>query len=141
MASRLHLLVLAMICAGAQCTRAAPPPAEVFFKDPDFEQPFETIRDRIRNAIVEFIEAVDEQGLLRPGLDRKIAPFVILNAVQWNATQAYFRGEARFVDQAARATAELVARYVFRDARRPGRRAGGRGDDSSAGRVRRSRSR
>lgn len=104
-----------------------------YFKDPDFEEPFEAIRDRIRQAIVAFIDAVDEQGLLRPGLDRKMAPFVILNAVQWNATQAFFRGEARFVEQAARATAELVARYVFRD----GERDGGR----EAGRVRRSRSR
>jgi AcrR family transcriptional regulator len=96
-----------------------------YFKDPDFERPFEVIRGRIRQAIVAFIDAVDEQGLLRPGLDRKMAPFVILNAVQWNATQAFFRGEPRFVDQAARATAELVAHYVFRE----------------GGRVRRSRSR
>ena len=97
-----------------------------YFKDPDFEAPFEAIRDQIRAAIVEFLSAVDEQGELRPELDRKMAPFVILNAVQWNATQAFFRGEPRFVQQAARATAELVARYVFRDGERDGERAGRR---------------
>jgi len=104
-----------------------------YFKDPDFEAPFEAIRERIRKAIVEFLDAVDEQGLCRPGLDRELAPFVILNAVQWNATQAFLRRDPRFVEPAARATAELVARYVFRDSPRGvgsggrpvGRRGGG----------------
>ncbi len=89
-----------------------------YFKDPDFEAPFEAVRARIRRAIVEFVDAVDEQGLLRPGVDREMAPFVILNAVQWNATQAYFRGDARFLDAAAAATAEMVALYLFRAAGR-----------------------
>jgi AcrR family transcriptional regulator len=86
-----------------------------YFKDPGFEQPFDAFRDRIREAIAECLAALDEQGLCRPGLDRELAPFVILNAVQWNATQAFFQGDPRFIDAAAQATAELVARYVFRD--------------------------
>lgn len=90
-----------------------------YFKDPDFEEPFEAVRERIRRAIVAFIDAVDEQGLLRPGLDRTMAPFVVLNAVQWNATQAYFRGRPRFLEEAAEATAEMVALYLFRDGGRP----------------------
>ena len=117
-----------------------------YFKDPDFEEPFEAVRARIRRAIVEFMEAVDEQGMLRAGVDRDMAPFVILNAVQWNATQAYFHGDPGFLDAAAAATAEMVALYLFRDApakARPRRRAAQRarpgGDGAQAGRVRRSR--
>lgn len=93
-----------------------------YFKDPDFEAPFEAVRERIRRAIVAFIDAVDEQGLLRPGLDRKLAPFVVLNAVQWNASQAHFRGRRRFLEEAAEATAEMVALYLFRDGAGSGRR-------------------
>jgi hypothetical protein len=33
--------------------------------------------------------------------------------VQWNATQAFLAGDAEFLDAAAHATAELVARYLF----------------------------
>ena len=84
-----------------------------YFKDPDFAEPFDAIRARLQDAIVDFVSAIDEQGLCRPDLDRRMAPFVILNAVQWNATQAYMNGSPRFVDRAARATAELVAGYVF----------------------------
>jgi AcrR family transcriptional regulator len=84
-----------------------------YFKDPDFRAPFEAIRERIREAIDGFIEAVAEDGLCRPDLDREIASFVVLNAVQWNATQAYLQGGDGFRDAAAQATAELVARYVF----------------------------
>lgn len=85
-----------------------------YFKDEDFRAPFEAMRARIRTAIDEFIEAVDESGLIRPDLDREMAAFVVLNAVQWNATQAYLSaGDAAFTDHAAAATAELVARYLF----------------------------
>lgn len=119
-----------------------------YFRDPDFAVPFDAIRARLQEAIVDFVSAIDEQGLCRPALDRRMAPFVILNAVQWNATQAYMNGDPRFVDRAARATAELVASYVFADPRpqrRPsGRaRASGRREDGrpAAGAVRRSRSR
>lgn len=97
-----------------------------YFKDADFVGPFEALRARMREAIVAFLAAVDEQGLCRDDLDRELAPFVILNAVQWNATQAYFHGDPRFVKQAARATAQLVERYVFAEPvapRRPIRRS------------------
>lgn len=85
-----------------------------YFKDPDFAEPFEAIRGRIREAIEEFIAAVEQAGLCRPDLDREMASFVILNAVQWNSTQAYLQGgDSDFRDAAASATAEMVARYLF----------------------------
>lgn len=84
-----------------------------YFKDPEFREPFEALRSRIREAIDAFIVAVDEAGLCRPDLDREMASFVVLNAVQWNASQAFFSGDARFRDAAAQATAELVSRYLF----------------------------
>jgi hypothetical protein len=84
-----------------------------YFRDPDFREPFEAIRARIREAIDAFIVAVDEAGLCRADLDREMASFVVLNAVQWNATQAYLQGDPEFLDGAAHATAELVARYLF----------------------------
>lgn len=84
-----------------------------YFKDPEFQKPFEAIRARIRDAIDSFIEAVDEAGLCRPDLDREMASFVVLNAVQWNAFQAILNDDPEFHDAAAHETAELVARYVF----------------------------
>ncbi|MFO0689618.1 MAG: TetR/AcrR family transcriptional regulator [Myxococcota bacterium] len=113
-----------------------------YFKDPDFVPPFEAIRARLQTAIEAFLAALDEQGLCRGDLDRRLAPFVILNAVQWNATQAFLQGDPRRVTRAARATAELVERYVFAEparAVRPRRRATGAGRASR--RVRTSRSR
>ncbi len=84
-----------------------------YFKDPEFQKPFEAIRSRIREAIDAFIVAVDEAGLCRPDLDREMASFVVLNAVQWNASQAFLNDDPAFRDAAAHATAELVARYLF----------------------------
>ena len=84
-----------------------------FFKDPEFRKPFEAIRSRIREAIDAFIVAVDESGLCRPDLDREMASFVVLNAVQWNASQAFLNDDPEFRDAAAHETAELVARYLF----------------------------
>ncbi len=84
-----------------------------FFKDPEFRKPFEALRSRIRVAIDAFIVAVDEAGLCRPDLDREMASFVVLNAVQWNASQSYLNDDPKFRDAAAHATAELVARYLF----------------------------
>jgi AcrR family transcriptional regulator len=86
-----------------------------YFKDDDFRAPFEAMRARIRAAIEVFLEAVEEAGLCRPELDREMASFVILNTVQWNAAQTYLRGDEAFTDRAAQATADQVARYVFRD--------------------------
>ena len=42
-----------------------------------------------------------------------MASFVVLNAVQWNSTQAYLNDDDGFRDAAAAATAELVGRYLF----------------------------
>jgi TetR/AcrR family transcriptional repressor of mexJK operon len=84
-----------------------------YFKEAEFQEPFEALRDRIQAAIDSFIVAVDEAGLCRPDLDRKMASFVVLNAVQWNSTQAYLSEDPAFRDAAAAATAELVARYLF----------------------------
>ena len=42
-----------------------------------------------------------------------MASFVVLNAVQWNASQAFLNADPKFRDAAAHATAELVARYLF----------------------------
>lgn len=84
-----------------------------YFKDPEFREPFEALRNRIRVAIDAFIVAVDEAGLCRSGLDREMASFVVLNAVQWNSSQAFLNEDPAFRDAAADETAELVARYLF----------------------------
>jgi hypothetical protein len=84
-----------------------------YFTDPEFQKPFEALRDRIRDAIDAFIVAVDQAGLCRPDLDREMASFVVLNAVQWNSSQAFLNEDPAFRDAAAAATAELVARYLF----------------------------
>jgi len=84
-----------------------------YFKDPEFREPFEALRSRIRVAIDTFIDAVDEAGLCRADLDREMASFVVLNAVQWNSSQAFLNEDPAFRDAAAAATAELVARYLF----------------------------
>jgi len=84
-----------------------------YFKDDEFQRPFEALRDRIQSAIDSFIVAVDEAGLCRPDLDRTMASFVVLNTVQWNSTQAFLNEDPAFRDAAAAATAELVARYLF----------------------------
>ena len=87
---------------------------ERYFKDEEFRRPFEAIRARIREAILAFADALAAQGLLRD-LDRESASYVILNAVQWNATQAFLFGTDDEIDAQADATADLVIRYVFRD--------------------------
>lgn len=86
-----------------------------YFKDEEFRAPFEAMRGRIRQAIETFIAALDDGGQCRPDLDREIAAFVTLNAVQWNAAQTFLQGDPDFTDTASQATAELVARYLFAD--------------------------
>ena len=85
-----------------------------YFKDEEFRRPFEAIRARIREAILAFADAVDAQGLMRD-IDRESASYVILNAVQWNATQTFLFGTEAQLDASAEATADMVVRYVFRD--------------------------
>lgn len=89
---------------------------ERYFKDDAFREAFDAVRERTRVAIDAFIDAVDAKGLCRPLVDRRLASSVILNAVQWNATQALLRGDPDEIDHAAHATAELIVRYVFKDA-------------------------
>jgi len=88
---------------------------ERYFKDEAFRAVFDEIRAQLRAAIDGFIDAVDAQGMCRPLVDRQLAAFVILNAVQWNATQALWTGDPKEMDHAARATAELIERYIFVD--------------------------
>jgi len=85
---------------------------ERYFKDDDFRAPFEAIRSRIREAIDAFIAACSSD-VLRSDLDPELASFVVLNAVQWNATQSFMHGDAEAIDRAASATADMVARYLF----------------------------
>jgi AcrR family transcriptional regulator len=87
---------------------------ERYFKDEAFRRPFEAIRSRAREAILEFANALSAQGLLRD-IDPESASYVILNAVQWNATQVFLFGSNEEIDARAEATADLVIRYVFRD--------------------------
>ena len=87
---------------------------ERYFKDEEFRRPFEAIRARTREAILHFADALAAKGLLRE-MDRQSASYVILNAVQWNATQAFLFGSEADIDARAQATADLVIRYVFRD--------------------------
>ena len=87
---------------------------ERYFKDEEFRRPFEAIRSRIREAILHFADALAERGLLRE-MDRESASYVILNAVQWNATQAFLFASDEEIDARAEATADLVLRFVFRD--------------------------
>ena len=88
---------------------------ERYFKDPEFSGPFEALRDRVIDAIAGFLRAVDEEGLCKPVGDPRRAAFVILNAVQWNATQAIYVGEPELIDAASVATAEMISRYLFLD--------------------------
>ena len=89
---------------------------ERYFKDAAFRAAFDQIREQIRGAIDAFLDAVDARGLARPLRDRELASAVILNAVQWNATQALLAGDPERIDHAAHATAELIVRYVFKNA-------------------------
>ncbi len=86
---------------------------ERYFKDETFRALYEEIRVRTRVAIEGFIDALDARGLLRD-VDREHAPFVLLNAVQWNATQALLSEDEATIDATARTTAEMVAAYLFR---------------------------
>ncbi|MEM7219718.1 MAG: TetR/AcrR family transcriptional regulator [Pseudomonadota bacterium] len=87
---------------------------ERYFKDPKFQQPFDDIRSRIRVAIDLFVSALDTRGLLR-SIDRASASFVILNAVQWNATQSVLHEGTPDTEAAAAEMADMIVRYLFQD--------------------------
>jgi hypothetical protein len=93
---------------------------ERYFKDPEFRAPFDAIQDTTHGAILRFIDALAEadaksgQPILRE-IDRDTASFVILNAVQWNASQTVMHGASHGLDAVAEVTADMIARYLFRD--------------------------
>ncbi|NRA09486.1 MAG: TetR/AcrR family transcriptional regulator [Myxococcales bacterium] len=91
---------------------------ERYFKDEEFRKPFEAIQLRLREAVDSFADDLDAQGLLRD-IDRASASFVIVNCVQWNASQAFLKGSPAFTDATAEATADLLSRYVFVDPAEP----------------------
>jgi len=89
---------------------------ERYFKDPDFHEPVEAVRTRLKEAVVAFARAADEQsGVLRPGLELDAAALTVVNAVQWNALHSFIHGTHEERHTAANATADMVARYLFRD--------------------------
>ncbi|KQW44620.1 MULTISPECIES: S9 family peptidase [unclassified Roseateles] len=69
MASRLHVVVFALACAGAKLACGAPPPPEVFFKDPDFE--LTAISPSGKKLAVASVKGLERTGLavidLAPG--------------------------------------------------------------------------
>ncbi|MCG8589496.1 MAG: TetR/AcrR family transcriptional regulator [Proteobacteria bacterium] len=87
---------------------------ERYFKDEALREPMVRIRDRMRAAIDRFAAALAERGQLR-AVDGDWASFVVLHAVQWNATQAFMHASPEEADAAAAATAELVSRYLLSD--------------------------
>ena len=89
---------------------------ERYFKDPDFHEPVEAMRERLREAVVAFARAVDGQsGALRKGLDLDAAALTVVNAVQWNALHTFMHGTHEDLHVAAAATSDMVARYLFHD--------------------------
>ena len=87
---------------------------ERYFKDPDFHAPFEAVRERLRRAVVDFAHAVGPEQL-RDDLDVDGAALIVVNAVQWNAVHAYMHGTPEQIDAAARNTAAMVERFLFRE--------------------------
>ncbi len=92
---------------------------ERFFGDADFRAVMESIEIRVQQALERFLGVLDERGLLRAGVPHRTAARVVFHAVQWNAHRAFLAGDADALDEAARATAELVARYLFDDRAAP----------------------
>jgi AcrR family transcriptional regulator len=91
---------------------------ERYFKDPQFRDAFDGIRDKMRKAIGRFMDGIAEQGQLRD-LDRVAAAEVVLNAVQWNATQAFLRGSPESTNAVAETVSDLVVRFLFVDEEQP----------------------
>jgi AcrR family transcriptional regulator len=87
---------------------------ERYFKDPEFREVFDAIRDKMRVAIERFMDGIAQAGQLRD-LDRASAAEVVLNGVQWNATQAFLLGSQVATDAVAEAVADLVVRFLFVD--------------------------
>jgi AcrR family transcriptional regulator len=93
---------------------------ERYFKDPGFRAPFDAIRDAAHRAITQFIDALAQADAgsdtpLLQDIDRETGAFVILNAVQWNASQALMHGSPAGTEAVIQATTEMVSRYLFRE--------------------------
>ena len=76
--------------------------------------PLPSLRVTALRDLVDQLRYASRDALLRD-LDRESASFVVLNAVQWNATQAFMYGSPEEIDATAAATSDLVARYIFRE--------------------------
>jgi AcrR family transcriptional regulator len=87
---------------------------ERYFKDAEFRDVVEARHDRMREAIVHFLEAVPAGAGLR-SLDFTSAASTIHNAVQWNASQSIMQhaGDRDALDVAARASADMIDRFLF----------------------------
>jgi len=88
---------------------------ERYFKDDDFHAPMEAVRERCRSAVVDFGNAIDADQR-REGLDIASASLTVVNAVQWNALHSFMHGTPEEITTAAANTADMVARFLFRDA-------------------------
>lgn len=87
---------------------------ERHFKDEVVHDHAEAIRERMRAAIRTAFARLASRGELRD-LAPATAAAVVLNAVQWNAANAFMYGTPEWIDEAAGATADMVLRFLFRD--------------------------
>jgi TetR/AcrR family transcriptional repressor of mexJK operon len=87
---------------------------ERYFKDPEFQQRMAGMREQIRLAVSGFLALLERGDLLAP-IDREMASYVIVNAVQWNSTMAFTENTPQERDAVAHAMTQMVERYVFRD--------------------------
>jgi len=87
---------------------------ERYFKDDQFRAVVDARQDRIREAIVGFLDAVEPGAGLR-SIDHRAAAWAVHNAVEWNASQAiiHFEDDAAAVDRAATEAADMIDRYLF----------------------------
>jgi AcrR family transcriptional regulator len=88
---------------------------ERYFKDPEMQRRMAAMREQTRAAVSCFLELLDKRGQLAP-IDREMASYVIVNAVQWNSTMAHTEGTPEHRAAVARAMSQMVERYLFLDA-------------------------
>ena len=87
---------------------------ERYFKDEDFRVLFRANHARLREVVERSLVVLAAEGRARD-IDPERAAFVIVNAVQWNATQVFMDGNPEVIEATAAATGDMVARYIFRD--------------------------
>jgi AcrR family transcriptional regulator len=86
---------------------------ERYFKDSEFQRRMAALREQTRIAVNRFLDMLEKQALLAP-IDREMASYVIVNAVQWNATMAHTESTPEQRDAVAKAMSQMVERYVFK---------------------------